>query len=196
MKGWLRDAAFGLAALLLSGMLSAVGSAQQRTAAPAPPKAKAPKDPAAAWPDEATLAERKKTAEGRALFSSDTPLEFTLTADFKMVNKDRNPNSTKVFPATLTVAKADGSQATFPLNIRTRGHVRRMTQTCTFAPLRLEFQTDQIKGTVFEGHKNIKLGTHCRDADLFEQYVPREYAAYKIYNLLTPRSFRARMGKA
>src|SRR5207249_3386219 len=120
--------------------LTVTGSAQQKNAPPAP--AKAPKDPTAPFPDEATIAERKKAAEGRALFSSETPLEFTLTADFKTVNKDRNPNSTKVFPATLTVAKADGSQATFPLNIRTRGHVRRMSQTCTFAPLRLEFDTD------------------------------------------------------
>jgi len=183
-----------MVAVLISGMLSVAGSAQQRTAAPAP--GKTPKDVNAPFPDEAALAERKKAAEGRPLFATETPLEFTLTADFKTVNKDRNPNSTKVFPATMTVAKADGSQATFPLNIRTRGHVRRMSQTCTFAPLRLEFDAEKTKGTIFEGHKNLKLGTHCRDADLFEQYVPREYSAYKIFNLFTPRSFRARMAKA
>jgi hypothetical protein len=194
MKAGLRVGTFGAAAVLMSGLLTLVGSAQQKNAAPAP--AKAPKDANAPWPDDATIAERKKASEGRALFSSETPLEFTLTADFKTVNKDRNPNSTKVFPATMTVAKADGSQTTFPLNIRTRGHVRRMSQTCTFAPLRLEFDAEKTKGTIFEGHKNLKLGTHCRDADLFEQYVPREYSAYRIFNLLTPRSFRARMGKA
>ena len=189
MKARSRLGVFALAAVAMSGALTVVGSAQQRTAAPAP--AKAPKDPNAPFPDEATLAERKKAAEERALFTADTPLEFTLTADFKTVNKDRNPNSTKVFPATMTVG-----DKTFPVNIRTRGHVRRMSQTCTFAPLRLEFDNDKTKGTIFEGHKNLKLGTHCRDADLFEQYVPREYSAYRIYNLLTPRSFRARMAKA
>ena len=189
MKARFRLGVFALAAVAMSGALTMVGSAQSKTAAPAP--AKAPKDPNAPFPDEATIAERKKAAEGRALFNADTPLEFTLTADFKAVNKDRNPNSTKVFPATMTVG-----DKTFPLNIRTRGHVRRMSQTCTFAPLRLEFDNDKTKGTIFEGHKNLKLGTHCRDADLFEQYVPREYSAYRIYNLLTPRSFRARMAKA
>ena len=196
MKVGLRFGTYGMAAVLLSGVLTVAGSAQQRNAAPAPAKAKAPKDVNAPFPDEAILAERKKVAEGRPLFATETPFEFTLTADFKTVNKDRNPNSTKVFPATMTVAKADGSQATFPLNIRTRGHVRRMSQTCSFAPLRLEFDTEKTKGTIFEGHKNLKLGTHCRDADLFEQYVPREYSAYRIFNLLTPRSFRARIAKA
>jgi len=194
MRTGFRLGAYGVVAVLISGVLSVAGSAQQRTAAPAP--AKTPKDANAPFPDEATLAERKKAAEGRPLFATETPLEFTLTADFKTVNKDRNPNSTKVFPATMTVAKADGSPTTFPLNIRTRGHVRRMSQTCTFAPLRLEFDAEKTKGTVFEGHKNLKLGTHCRDADLFEQYVPREYSAYRIFNLFTPRSFRARMAKA
>ena len=173
MKAGVRFGTYRMVAVLLSGVLSVAGSAQQRNAAPAP--AKAPKkDVNAPFPDEATIAERKKAAEGRALFAADTPLEFTLSADFKTVNKDRNPNSTKVFPATMTVAKADGTQATFPLNIRTRGHVRRMSQTCTFAPLRLEFETEKTKGTIFEGHKNLKLGTHCRDADLFERSVPRE----------------------
>jgi hypothetical protein len=189
-----RLATYGCLAVLLSGALSVAGSAQQRTAAPAPRKIA--KDPNTPFPDESIIAERKNSAEGRALFATDAPFEFTLTADFKTVNKDRNPNSKKVFPATLTVTRADGSQATFPLHIRTRGHVRRMAQTCSFAPLRLEFDTEKTRGTIFEGYKNLKLGTHCRDADLFEQYVPREYSAYRIFNLLTPRSFRARMAKA
>lgn len=190
MKAGFRALAIGIVMVAAAGAATAAGSLQEKGTAPA--QLAAP----AAWPDAAAMAERKKNAESLALFASETPLEFTLAADFKAVNKDRNPNSTKVFPATLTVAGADGRAMTFPLNIRTRGHVRRMVQTCAFAPLRLEFQTEHIKGTVFEGHKNIKLGTHCRDADLFEQYVPREYAAYRIFNFLTPRSFRARLAKA
>jgi hypothetical protein len=196
MKAGFRLGIYTLVAVMMSSVLTVIGSAQQKTAAPAKASGKAPKDVNAPFPDEATLAKRKSDSDNRPLFATETPLEFTLTADFKTVNKDRNPNSTKVFPATMTVAKADGTQTTFPLNIRTRGHVRRMSQTCTFAPLRLEFEAEKTKGTVFEGHKNLKLGTHCRDADLFEQYVPREYSAYKIFNLLTPRSFRARLAKA
>src|SRR6476620_10941599 len=167
MKAGFRLVIYTLVAVMMSSVLTVIGSAQQKTAAPAKASGKAPKDVNAPFPDEATLAKRKNDADNRPLFSTETPLEFTLTADFKTVNKDRNPNSTKVFPATMTVG-----DKTFPLNIRTRGHVRRMSQTCTFAPLRLEFDGEKTKGTIFEGHKNLKLGTHCRDADLFEQYVP------------------------
>ena len=37
--------------------------------------------------------------------------------------------------------------------------------------------------------------THCRDNNDYEQNILREYLVYKIYNLLTPGSFRARLAK-
>jgi len=132
----------------------------------------------------------------RALIASDEPLPFTLIADFKAVNRDRNPESTKVFPATLVVAGRNGGEDRIPVNIRTRGHSRRMSTTCTFAPIRIEFPEKKANGTVFEGHKSLKLGTHCRDADSYEQYVYREYLVYKIFNRVTARSFRARLASA
>ena len=166
----------------------AIASAAGQSAPASPPPAAAP------WPDPPALTTRRLAAERRPLFATDTPLAFTLTADFNVVNRDRNPKSTKTFPATLTASGADGSPVTIPVRIRTRGHSRRLQRTCSFAPLRIEFADDRAKGTVFEGHRSLKLGTHCRNADLFEQYVPREYAAYRIFNLMTPRSFRARLG--
>lgn len=159
----------------------------------APPAAPAPAPRAQPWPDSATLTARRVAAEQRPLFSSDVPLTFTLSADFKAVNKDRDPKSSRTFPATLTATGRDGTPVTIPVRIRTRGHSRRLQRTCSFAPLRIEFDAGRAAGTVFEGHRSLKLGTHCRDNDLFEQYVPREYAAYRIFNLMTPRSFRARL---
>ncbi|HUR32640.1 MAG TPA: hypothetical protein VM032_02525 [Vicinamibacterales bacterium] len=138
---------------------------------------------------------RQRGAMQRALFSSDETLPVTLIADFKAVNRDRNPESTKVFPATLVVPARNGGEDRIAVNIRTRGHSRRMSATCTFAPLRIEFP-NKTDGTVFEGHKSLKLGTHCRDVDSYEQYVYREYLVYKIFNRVTARSFRARLTQA
>jgi hypothetical protein len=108
------------------------------------------------------------------------------------VQRDREPTSTTTYPATLTVAGAGGAPTTLPLRIRTRGHSRRKPTNCTFAPLRLEFPADPV-GTPFEGQRNLKLGTHCSDQSDVPQYVVREYPIYRMYNLLTPRSFRARL---
>jgi hypothetical protein len=46
---------------------------------------------------------------------------------------------------------------------------------------------------VFAGQKRLKLVTHCRNSPSFQQYVLLEYAAYRLYNILTPHSFRVRL---
>ena len=175
------------AAFLAASLIGGVSSGQN----PANPAGKPPEP----WPDAAALAVRRQTAERRPLFAANDPLSFTLTADFKAVQRDRNPESTRTYPATLSIAGPDGSSQDIPMRIRTRGHSRRLPSTCTFAPLRLEFESNPV-GTVFEGQRALKLGTHCRDVDEYEQYVYREYLVYRISNLITPRSFRARLASA
>lgn len=169
------------------------------------PAAQAPQDPQPGapaksadkdWTDPSALQKRRAAAESLALFSGTEPVPFTLAADFKAIQNDRDPESTKTFPATIQFAANDGSTKSVELQVRTRGHARRSFNTCDFAPLRLEFPKSQMKGSVFEGQDAIKLGVHCREGvKEFEQYVLREYAAYCIYNLITPQSFRARLAK-
>ena len=166
---------------------------QQRGAPPKTTAASKPKTaPTAPWPDAKTMEDRRRAAETRRLFRGTDPLEITLTANFRSLNGDRDPNSTKIFLGTIEFAKEDGTHATVPVKLSGRGHARR--QICSFQPIRIEFPKDQVKNTVFDGHGPLKLGTHCRNE--FEEFVLREYAAYRIYNLLTPRSFRARLAKA
>jgi hypothetical protein len=159
------------------------------------------------FPDDATMAKRKEDAEKRKLFRSSDVLSFTLTADFKKVTNDRNPNSTAIFPAKLAVAGDDGQMVTIPVNIRNRGILRRNPRTCSFPPIRLEFPKaplegqkkadvpgrEELKKSVFEGSENLKLVTHCTGD--YEQYVVREYLAYRTQNLITPWSLRARLAK-
>src|SRR5262249_8264232 len=105
--------------------------------APQKPPQSPPTDKA--WPDAATMADRKREAERRRLFRSDEPLPVTLSADFRAINRDRDPKSEVTFPATISFAANDGSTVSVPLRVRTRGHSRRNAGTCTFAPLLLEF---------------------------------------------------------
>ena len=190
-----------LGAAVAAGFLAtsvAIGSAQQAPQ-PAVSPASDVKDAGAVRTADDTAEkrlERQRAAIQRALFATEEPLPVTLIADFKAVNRDRNPESTKVFPATLVVASRNGGEDRINVNIRTRGHSRRMSTTCTFAPIRIEFPEKKAAGTVFEGHKSLKLGTHCRDVDSYEQYVYREYMVYKIFNRITARSFRARLASA
>ena len=147
------------------------------------------------WPDVEVLRARRVEAESRPLFGTAEPLTMTLTANFNVVNKDRSEKSTKRYPATLEVS-GDGGRAK-PLDVRlgTRGHFRLRASSCGFVPLRVEFMKEDAAGTVFQGQKALKLVTHCRNAGAYEQYTLREYLVYRIFNLLTPRSFRARLAR-
>jgi hypothetical protein len=53
----------------------------------------------------------------------------------------------------------------------------------------LNFQKVTSSGSVFEDQDKLKLVTPCKD----EEYVFREYLVYKLYNLITPKSYRARL---
>ena len=174
----------------VGAVLIAIGVFQLESAARQQPPSSQQQPP---WPDAATLAERKREAERRRLFRSDELLPVTLKADFRAVMRDRNEDSVATFPATISFPAGDGSVQSMPLRIRTRGHSRRNVRTCTFAPLRLEFEKARTKGTVFDGHGALKLGTHCRDGQ--QEIILREHAIYKTFNLLTPRSFRSRVAK-
>src|SRR6185295_17002197 len=138
-----------------SGMIAAEQTPKTvpKTAAPkdaqAAADAKVPAKPGAPkpWPAPEQLDKKKKDAENRKLFQSAEVLEFTLTSDFKAIDKDRDPASTKMYPATIVLPQADGTKVSKQIQIRGRGHSRRNIQTCDFVPLRLEFAQGQMAGT-------------------------------------------------
>ena len=168
----------------------------QQKAGPPPPKKSPLAKLAEAWPEEEVLQARRTEADSRHLFRELEPLAFTLTADFKALNKDRNPESTKRFPAVLSVPGQNGASHDIPVKLGTRGHFRLMSRNCDFVPLRLEFPKPEIAGTVFDGQTALKLGTHCRGDKVYENYTIREYLTYRLFNMITPLSFRARLGRA
>jgi hypothetical protein len=186
-------ATVGTAATFLGGV-----DATHAQAAPAPQPAQAATQakPPKPWPPDAdTLKQRHLEAEALPLFASVEPVDVTITADFKAVQRDRNVDSKKMFPGTLSIVTGGVAGDAIPIQLRTRGHARRNVRTCDFAPLRLEFPKDQVKGTIFQGQGAVKLGTHCQDSDVFQQYTLKEHLASRILNVLTPRSLRSRLAR-
>jgi hypothetical protein len=92
--------------------------------------------------------------------------------------------------ATLTVT---GSAETHPIRLSARGITRMKRNICQFPPLRVDFASAPPANSLFAGQRRLKLVTHCRPAAGFQQHLLLEYAAYKLYNELTPASFRVRL---
>jgi len=185
-----------LLALVMAAVLAGPGTAAHapQVQKPAAAAAEKPLKPPKPWPlDADTYRKRRLEAEALPLFASQDPVEVTLTADWKTVQRDRDVDSKKTYPGTLAIVTDGTPGAPIAIELRTRGHVRRNARLCEFAPLRLEFSKKSVAGTIFEGQGHIKLCTHCQSEGVYQQYVLKEYLANRLLNALTPRSLRVRL---
>jgi hypothetical protein len=96
------------------------------------------------------------------------------------------PHKVAPYPAVLSLA--DGPR--FDLQITARGMFRRVSGSCEFPPLRLTFRPEQVQRTLFQGLDELKLVTQCRRN--YEHLIALEYTVYRLFNVLTPYSFRTR----
>ena len=132
------------------------------------------------------------TAFGQSpnLFDEDEVIELTLRGDLRKVFKDRGDDP-QYHAATLHY-QADQNTISIPLKIKTRGHFRKLASNCQYPPILLNFaKSSTPKTSVFWGQDKLKLVTPCRG----DNYVIHEYLVYKLYNLVTPKSFKARLVK-
>jgi hypothetical protein len=128
------------------------------------------------------------------LFQAHDLLTLRIEADFDALKDDRDDENEER-PGQVYLIRADGTEVPFPVQIRTRGRFRLQSNTCDFPPLRLNFRKGQVEESLFDGQDKVKLVTHCRGGDQYEQNVVKEYLVYRLYNVLTPLSFQVRMAR-
>ena len=145
------------------------------------------------WLIAAIMIASPATATGQApptpLFASDAPIRLTIQGPISQIARGAE-DSTAPREAALTLASPPESH---PIRLSARGITRRLKQTCTFPPLRVELAQPAAATSLFAGQRRLKLVTHCRSQEGFQQHLLLEYAAYRIFNLMSPSSFRARL---
>lgn len=125
------------------------------------------------------------------LFKNNDPLNITLTGNIRELLKDRG-NDPQYHPITLSYRTSDSSLISLSIKAKVRGHFRKARENCTIPPLLLKFSKDASPDiSIFSGQDKIKLVTPCQG----DRYVVKEYLVYKLYNLVTPKSFEARLVK-
>lgn len=125
--------------------------------------------------------------EPTPLFATDDIVRLSIRGDLTGVAR-----SSDASPATLTV-EGDAPE-THSIQLSARGVTRRRRDICTFPPLRIRLSSRPEAG-LFQGQRSLKLVTHCRRQASHQQYVLLEYAAYRLYNAITPRSFGVRLAR-
>ncbi|MEM8917566.1 MAG: hypothetical protein AAGE37_01800 [Pseudomonadota bacterium] len=123
------------------------------------------------------------------LFASDDVLIVDLTGPIRSIAK----RATKSTDPQDAVLQANGE--THNIALSARGVSRRKRENCVFPPLRIRFAEKPPKSSLFHKQRSIKLVTHCKDKDRNEQVLLREFATYRLYNLMTPESLKVRLAR-
>jgi len=133
-----------------------------------------------------------KSVSAPAFFDTQEPIEVTLTTNIGRIRGDKGADA-PWRPATLSYTGSDGAPVSVPLRARTRGIWR--LKMCDFPPMRLNFSGATSKGSIFHDLDKPKLVSYCQDRDQHEQYILEEFQLYRIYQVLTPVSHKARLLK-
>jgi len=121
------------------------------------------------------------------LFASNDVIHVTIAGPIQSLARSR---TTDAKPGTLTVA---ASGQALPVALAVRSTTRRQSDVCQFPPLKVQFTAPPPPNSLFAGQKSLKLVTHCRSSEAFQQYVLLEYATYRMLNVVSPASFRVRL---
>ncbi|MHA7871128.1 MAG: hypothetical protein ACX939_02140 [Hyphococcus sp.] len=128
----------------------------------------------------------------KPLFQDDSMLKLRIEAPFRDLVR-KAATSTDPYPATLTVEGAALEQ--LAIELAARGNSRRNRNLCNFPPLRVIFGEKPGDASLFDGQKRLKLVTHCKNSNTFQQYYLLEYTAYKLLNVITPESLKVRLAE-
>ena len=121
-------------------------------------------------------------------FDQVEPLSIRLEFDVRQLQ--RYSAEEIYLPAVLTSIE-EGSHEHYNVRIKTRGTFRK--SYCSLPPFWLNINRSGIPSASLKGIKKIKIVSHCMKSADYQDYVLKEYLAYKIYQLISPYSFRVRL---
>jgi hypothetical protein len=131
----------------------------------------------------------QEAAAARPLFADPTPLSLTITAPIRELRGDDGDERPE-HDGTLDYVDADGHAVTLDIKLNVRGKSR--LGYCDFPPLKVDFEHEQVAGTVFAGQNELKLVTLCKPERSYRAYLAQEFLIYRMFNALTERSMRVR----
>ncbi|MGZ3999207.1 MAG: hypothetical protein ACXVIY_01190 [Mucilaginibacter sp.] len=130
----------------------------------------------------------QKTVDKKAFFKDTSVVNATLLMNFKKIQAQKDKIGV-IFPAMFSAKVNDTLNINDPVSLEVRGHFRR--GYCYLPPLKMVFKTHP--GTAFYSLKSLKLVSSCTNTQQDDQNLLKEYMCYKIYNILTDKSFRVRL---
>lgn len=123
------------------------------------------------------------------LFGETVPMNITLTFDIKKYQREKFKG--EYIPVHFRYQLNDSLYLEKEMRLKARGMFRR--NHCSLAPFWLNIKKSDLGSGELEDIDRIKIVTHCKGSLAYEEYVLKEYLCYKIYNIISPVSFRVRL---
>jgi len=122
-------------------------------------------------------------------FLSDNIIKISLKFDMKKFVKTKHKGEYQ--KAQISIYNLDSNMVDKEIRLRARGITRR--SICYFPPIKLNFKKIDFDNDTLNDINSLKLVTHCKNSNLYEQYLLKEFLVYRLYNLLTDSSFRVKL---
>ncbi len=122
-----------------------------------------------------------------SLFASDEVLKVSIYFDISTHIRKKSEDYCK---GQITIYHTETDSTTLNTRCKARGHHRK--DNCLFPPVMLNFKPD----TLFTSDgpiTKLKLVTHCQNTKAYSKYLLKEYLIYKLWEIISPYSFRTRL---
>jgi hypothetical protein len=123
------------------------------------------------------------------LFEDEKIVEISLRFDLSTYFRTKPKDS--YLDANLTINSGQNDSLSRNIKLKTRGIFR--NKYCTFAPIELNIKKVNFGYSDLNKISKLKLVPQCNSGKDKEDYVLREYLAYKLFNVMTDTSFRVRL---
>jgi hypothetical protein len=123
------------------------------------------------------------------LFSNQEILKIKM--NFSINEMKRKTNDSTLINSQISYLDEDGSWKMLDVKLRARGNFRR--NNCYYPPIKMEIEKSINKGTLFQGNQKIKIVFPCNMQNSANDYIIKEYMAYKLYEVVSPYHFKTRL---
>ncbi len=120
------------------------------------------------------------------------PIEMELQLDLKVFLENKNKEEYQEGKLTY-VDPISQKEVSWEVELRPRGNMRRSISY--IPPIKLKLSKKSLVKQGLEKYNKIKMVAQYRSGLMAEQYVLKEFHAYRMYNQISPYSFRVQLIK-
>ena len=121
------------------------------------------------------------------------PEVLTVTLEFDFAQLMRGKEGNTLQPAKFRYVDKTGKSQEIAVEVKPKGHSRR--KICDIPPIKVKFPPEFLAANNLQPLQTLEMVVFCKNEHGFEQYVLREYAAYRLYSILTENSLRVQLLK-